>query len=189
MGHRQNSWAGENKPEKKTLATKKDKGLRETLMEETAEAVEEVEEEEEETEGPEEATETEEVPEEEIEEAEEEEIPEVEEKREVEKEKKKELAEEIVEEKFYTIPLRKAWISQRKKRAPRAMRIIRSFVEKHMKIRSEAVGEEEAEFLVISNAVNQRVWSRGIEKPPRKIRVRAVKDKEGVITVHLAEGD
>jgi large subunit ribosomal protein L31e len=168
-------------------------------MEEPAEAAEEVDEEGEETEGTEEAVETEEVPEEEIEEAEEakeaeeaeeeEEIPEVEEKREVEKEKKKELEEEIVEEKFYTIPLRRAWISQRKKRAPRAMRIIRSFVEKHMKIRSEAVGEEEAEFLVISNEVNEKVWSRGIEKPPRKIRVRAVKDKEGVITVHLAEGD
>ena len=161
-------------------------------MEEPAEDAEEVEEEREETEGTEEAVETEEVPEEEIEEAEEaekEEIPEVEEKREVEKEKKKELEEEIVEEKFYTIPLRRAWISQRKKRAPRAMRIIRGFVEKHMKIRSEAVGEEEAEFLVISNEVNEKVWSRGIEKPPRKIRVRAVKDKEGVITVHLAEGD
>jgi len=161
-------------------------------MEEPAEDAEEVEEEREETEGTEEAVEKEEVPEEEIEEAEEaekEEIPEVEEKREVEKEKKKELEEEIVEEKFYTIPLRRAWISQRKKRAPRAMRIIRGFVEKHMKIRSEAVGEEEAEFLVISNEVNEKVWSRGIEKPPRKIRVRAVKDKEGVITVHLAEGD
>ena len=161
-------------------------------MEETAEDAEEVEEEEEEAEGTEEAVEKEEVPEEEIEEteeaAEEEEIPEVEEKREVEK-KKKELEEEIVEEKFYTIPLRRAWISQRKKRAPRAMRIIRSFVEKHMKIRTEVEGEEEAEFLVISNEVNEKVWSRGIEKPPRKIRVRAVKDKEGVITVHLAEGD
>ena len=161
-------------------------------MEEPAEDAEEVEEEREETEGTEEAVEKEEVPEEEIEEAEEaekEEIPEVEEKREVEKEKKKELEEEIVEEKFYTIPLRRAWISQRKKRAPRAMRIIRGFVEKHMKIRSEAVCEEEAEFLVISNEVNEKVWSRGIEKPPRKIRVRAVKDKEEVITVHLAEGD
>ena len=170
-------------------------------MEEPTEDAEEVEEEEEEAEGTEEAVEKEEVPEEEIEEAEEaeeieeaeeaaeeEEIPEVEEKREVEK-KKKELEEEIVEEKFYTIPLRRAWISQRKRRAPRAIRIIRSFVEKHMKIRSEAVGEEEAESLVISNEVNEKVWSRGIEKPPRKIRVRAVKDKEGVITVHLAEGD
>ncbi|MBE0511641.1 50S ribosomal protein L31e [Candidatus Bathyarchaeota archaeon] len=161
-------------------------------MEETVEAAEEVEEEEGEAEGTEEAVEKEEVPEEEIEEAEEaaeeEEIAEVEEKREVEK-KKKELEEEIVEEKFYTIPLRRAWISPRKKRAPKAMRIIRSFVKKHMKIRTEVEGEEEAEFLVISNEVNEKIWSRGIEKPPRKIRVRAAKDKEGVITVHLAEGD
>jgi large subunit ribosomal protein L31e len=48
--------------------------------------------------------------------------------------------------------------------------------------------EEEAERLVVSNEVNEKIWSRGIEKPPRKIRVRAVKDKEGVITVYLAEG-
>ena len=160
-------------------------------MEETVEAAEEVEEEEGEAEGTEEVVEKEEVPEEEIEEAEEaeeeEEIAEVEEKREVEK--KKELEEEIVEEKFYTIPLGKAWISPRKKRAPKAVRIIRGFIEKHMKIRTEAEGEEEAEFLVISNEVNEKIWSRGIEKPPRKIRVRAAKDKEGVITVHLAEGD
>jgi len=161
-------------------------------MEETVEAAEETEEEGEEAEGTEEAIEKEEVPEEEIgeaeEAAEEEELPEVEEKREVEKEKK-ELEEEIVEENFYTIPLRKAWISQRKKRAPKAMRIIKSFVRKHMKLRTEIEGEEEAEILVISNGVNEKIWSRGIEKPPRKIRVRAVKDKEGVITVHLAEGD
>jgi len=160
-------------------------------MEETVEAAEEVEEEEWEAEGTEEDVEKEEVPEEEIEEAEEaeeeEEIVEVEEERKAEK--KEELEEEIVEEKFYTIPLGKAWISPRKKRAPKAMRIIKGFVEKHMKIRTEAEGEEEAELLVISNEVNEKIWSRGIEKPPRKIKVRAVKDKEGVITVHLAEGD
>jgi len=164
-------------------------------MEETVEAAEEAEEEGEEAEGTEEVVEKEEVPEEEIGEAEEaaeeeEEIAEVEERREVEKEeKKKELEEEIVEEKFYTIPLGRAWISPRKKRAPKAMRIIKGFVRKHMKLRTEVEGEEEAEILVISNEVNEKIWSRGIEKPPRKIRVRAVKDKEGVITVHLAEGD
>ncbi|UCE58064.1 MAG: 50S ribosomal protein L31e [Candidatus Bathyarchaeota archaeon] len=158
-------------------------------MTDTVEAAEEVEEtgkEGEEAEGTEVvATEVSEI---EGEEETEEEAPaEVEE--EIKKEKKKELEEEIVEERFYTIPLRKAWISQRKKRAPRAIRIIKSFVEKHMKIRTEVEGEEEAEVLVISNEVNEKIWSRGIEKPPRKIRVRAVKDKEGVITVHLAEGD
>jgi len=193
MGHRQNSRARENKPEKKTLATKKNKGLRETGMEKTVEAAEEVEEEEGKAEGTEEVVEKEEGPEEEIEEAEEaaeeEEIAEVEEKREAEKEKKKELEEEIVEEKFYTIPLGRAWISPRKKRAPKAMRIIKGFIKKHMKLRTEVEGEEEAEILVISNEVNEKIWSRGIEKPPRKIRVRAVKDKEGVITVLLAEGD
>ena len=160
-------------------------------MTDTVEAAEEVEEtgvEEEEAEGTEVVAK--EVSEKEGEEEIEEEAPaEVEEEEKIEKEKKKELEEEIVEERFYTIPLRKAWISQRKKRAPRAMRIIRSFIEKHMKIRTEVEGEEEAEVLVISNEVNEKIWSRGIEKPPRKIRVRAAKDKEGVITVHLAEGD
>ena len=102
---------------------------------------------------------------------------------------KEEADEDIVEERFYTIPLGKAWISTRKKRAPRATRIVKSFVLKHMKVRTEAEDEEEAERLVIDNEVNEKLWSRGIEKPPRKIRVRVTKDKEGVVTVLLAEGD
>ena len=102
---------------------------------------------------------------------------------------KDEFEEDIVEERFYTIPLRKAWISTRKKRAPRAGRIVKSFVLKHMKVSTEAEEEEEPEKLVIDNEVNEKLWSRGIEKPPRKIRVRVIKDKEGVVTVLLAEGD
>lgn len=102
---------------------------------------------------------------------------------------KAEADEDIVEERFYTIPLGKAWISTRKKRAPRATRIVKSFVLKHMKVRTEAEDEEDAERLVIDNEVNEKLWSRGIEKPPRKIRVRVTKDKEGVVTVLLAEGD
>jgi large subunit ribosomal protein L31e len=103
--------------------------------------------------------------------------------------KKEEPEEDIVEERFYTIPLRKAWIVPRKKRAPKAARIVKSFILKHMKVRMEAEGEEESERLVIDNEVNEKLWDRGIEKPPRKIRVRVVKDKEGVVTVLLAEGD
>ncbi|MCW4015346.1 MAG: 50S ribosomal protein L31e [Candidatus Bathyarchaeota archaeon] len=97
----------------------------------------------------------------------------------------------MVEERFYTIPLRNAWISPRKKRAPKAARIVKKFVLKHMKVRTEAFDDEEdePEKLVIDNEVNEKLWSRGIEKPPRKIRVRVVKDKEGVVTVLLAEGD
>jgi large subunit ribosomal protein L31e len=57
--------------------------------------------------------------------------------------------------------------------------------------KKEGEGEEEEEpkKLIISNEVNEKVWSRGIEKPPRKVRVRAAKDKEGNVTVYLAEGD
>jgi large subunit ribosomal protein L31e len=158
-------------------------------MEEPVDVTEEVEEEEEETEEPEEVLESE-VPEEEDEELEEEEKEEfLEAKEKSSRKEKEELEEDIIEERFYTIPLRKAWISTRKKRAPKAVRIVKSFVLKHMKVRTEAEGEEEAEKLVIDNEVNEKLWSRGIEKPPRKIRVRVVKDKEGVVTVLLAEGD
>jgi len=107
-----------------------------------------------------------------------------------EKEEKRE-EEEIVEERIYTIPLSRAWIAPPRKRAPRAIRIIKSFVTKHMKLEARKEGEEEEEpkKLILDNKVNEAIWSRGIEKPPRKIRIRAAKDKEGNVTVYLAEGD
>lgn len=158
----------------------------------------EAEGEEEEAGGVEEVTEeeTKEVPEEieegvgEAEEAEEAEEVEAEKER-AEKRERKEVEEEIVEERLYTIPLGRAWISPRKKRAPRAMRLIRSFVERHMKMRGggSEEGMEDVGRLVINNEVNEKIWSRGIEKPPRKIRVRLAKDKEGTVTVYLAQGD
>jgi large subunit ribosomal protein L31e len=106
------------------------------------------------------------------------------------KPKKKKEEEEVVEEKTYTIPLGKALIMPPRKRAPRAMRMIRAYVIKHMKIPSRAEeDEEEPPQLTITNELNERIWGRGIEKPPRKIRVRATKDKDGNVTVHLAESD
>lgn len=106
---------------------------------------------------------------------------------------REEMAEEIVEERFYTIPLGKAWIVPPNKRAPKAIRIIRDFIRRHMKLEAKVEGEEEDETeikrVIISNEVNEKIWSRGIENPPRKIRVRAAKDKDGNVTVYLAEGD
>lgn len=108
------------------------------------------------------------------------------------KEKPKE-EEEIVEERTYTVPLAKAWIVPPNKRTSRAVRMLRSFMIKHMKLEARKEGEteeeEEPKQLIISNEVNEKMWERGIEKPPRKIRVRAAKDKEGNVTVYLAEGD
>ncbi len=97
---------------------------------------------------------------------------------------------EFVEERIYTIPLRRAWIMPPNKRAPKVMRLIRAFVQRHMKVGETAVEEEGEEKkggqVLISNEVNEKVWSRGIEKPPRKLRIRAAKDEEGNVTVFLA---
>ncbi|MCS7124145.1 MAG: 50S ribosomal protein L31e [Candidatus Bathyarchaeota archaeon] len=90
------------------------------------------------------------------------------------------------------MPLGKAWIVPPNKRAPKAIRIIRDFIKRHMKLeakREEEEEETEPKRVIISNEVNEKIWGRGIEKPPRKIRVRATKDKSGNVTVYLAEGD
>ncbi len=109
------------------------------------------------------------------------------------KKKGKEEEKEIVEERVYTVPLGKALIQPPNKRTARAVRMLRSFMIKHMKLETRKEGEAEeqetAPRLIIDNEVNEKLWSRGIEKPPRKIRVRAEKDKEGNVTVYLAEGD
>jgi len=105
-------------------------------------------------------------------------------------ERKKKEEEEFVEERTYTIPLQKALVRPPKKRAPRAMQLLKAFVTKHMKLEmkvSEEEEEEELPQLIISKEVNEKIWARGIEKPPRKIKVRAAKDKDGNVTVFLAE--
>lgn len=85
---------------------------------------------------------------------------------------------EVVEENTYTIPLRHVWVvTPRGKRAPRAVRDVRDYVARHMK----------AEEVAISNEVNSAIWARSINKPPRKITVRAVKDKEGKVVVYPAK--
>ena len=114
----------------------------------------------------------------------------VEEAAEETKPKKKKQDEEIVEERYYTIPLQKALVRPPKKRAPRAMQLIKIFVTKHMKLEmkvSEEEEEEELPHLIVSKEVNEKVWERGIEKPPRRIKTRVTKDKDGDVTIYLAE--
>lgn len=104
--------------------------------------------------------------------------------------RKKKEAEQVVEERFYTIPLQKALIRPPKKRAPRAMTLIKIFITKHMKLNLKVSEEEEQEELpqlIISQEVNEAVWARGIEKPPRKIKVRVTKDSDGNVSVFLVE--
>ncbi len=87
------------------------------------------------------------------------------------------MAEEI--ERIYTVPLRNAHLAPLTKRARRAVNEVRHFLARHMKA-------EEAK-IWIDNPVNEMIWARGIQKPPRRIRVRAIKFEDGVVEVSLPE--
>ena len=105
-----------------------------------------------------------------------------------EKTQKKSKNDDVVEERIYTIPLQKALVRPPKKRAPRAMQLLKIFVAKHMKMATTVVDEDdELPHLIVTQEVNEKIWSKGIEKPPRKIRVRVTKDKDDNVTVYLAE--
>jgi large subunit ribosomal protein L31e len=103
------------------------------------------------------------------------------------KPKKKAKGDDIVEERLYTIPLQKAMVRPPKKRTPRAMQLLKIFVTRHMKM-ATVITEEEDELpqLIITQEVNEKIWGKGIEKPPRKIRVRVTKTKNENVTVYLA---
>jgi large subunit ribosomal protein L31e len=80
-------------------------------------------------------------------------------------------------ERIYTIPLRDVKHGSRNKMANRAVREVRSFLNRHMK----------SEDIWIDDAVNRAIWANGMYKVPSKIRVRAVKFEDGVVEVSLPE--
>ena len=80
-------------------------------------------------------------------------------------------------ERVYTIPLGKVLLSPDNQRAKRAINMIKEFARKHMKTQEIRIDED----------VNHLVWSRGIRRPPRKIRVLLTKAEEGHILVSMYE--
>ena len=87
--------------------------------------------------------------------------------------------EEIIDERIYTVPLRRAyWTGSRLRRANKSVRILREFVQRHMK----------PEELLIQPEVNEVIWARGMQKPPRRVRIRATKNADNLVRVYLAEG-
>ena len=88
---------------------------------------------------------------------------------------------DMVEEKLeriYTIPLGDAYDYTRKRRVPRAVKILRQFVSRHMKVELDDVS--------ISNMLNNSMWTRSIQKPPRRLKVRIVR-QGGVASVYLLD--
>ncbi|MBD3187244.1 50S ribosomal protein L31e [Candidatus Bathyarchaeota archaeon] len=86
-----------------------------------------------------------------------------------------EETEDITEERTYTVPLAKAYLRPPNKRARRAITLLKQFFARHMK----------PEELIILPEVNEYIFERGMVKPPRKVKIRATKSLEGVVTLYL----
>lgn len=81
-------------------------------------------------------------------------------------------------EREYIIPLRHRWkIVPRYKRTNKAVKAIKEFLVRHMKIRDRDLSK-----IRIDKYLNEAMWARGIRSPPSKIRVLAVKDGD-IVTV------
>ena len=74
----------------------------------------------------------------------------------------------MADEKIYTIPLRKAYRGVKTRRAKKAITIIKEYLIRHMKVEEVKIGK----------TINKSVWARGIQKPPRKIRIHATLDNK-----------
>lgn len=82
-------------------------------------------------------------------------------------------------ERIYVVPLRRAKIGRASRAAPRAVKQVRGFLNRHMKVEKDDIW--------IDDSINKELWSQGKYKIPNKIRVRAVKFEDGVVEVTLPE--
>ena len=79
-------------------------------------------------------------------------------------------------ERIMNVPLRKEWLKvPRNKRGKRAVSTLRDFVSMHMKTHE----------VKVSQRVNEKIWIRGVQKPPQSIRVKVNVDDKGVASVRL----
>jgi large subunit ribosomal protein L31e len=85
-------------------------------------------------------------------------------------------------EREYTIPLRHRWsIVPRYKRTNKAVKAVKEFLVRHMKIR-----DRDLDKIKIDKYLNELMWSNGIKNPPSKIKVIAVKEGD-IVRVRAAE--
>jgi len=87
------------------------------------------------------------------------------------------MAEEI--ERIYVIPLHKKIGFKSSKAAPTAVKRVRKYLTRHMKVEEKDIW--------IDDSLNTALWRYGKYKMPSKIRVKAVKFEDGVVEAYLPE--
>jgi large subunit ribosomal protein L31e len=78
---------------------------------------------------------------------------------------------------IYTINFSKSLLTPKHKRTDRVVNMIREFANKHMKSSQIKIDQE----------LNRYIWQKGKTNPPRKVRVRLVKDEDDQVIVSLYE--
>src|SRR3989338_8572134 len=85
-------------------------------------------------------------------------------------------------EREYIIPLRRAWLkAPRYERMRIAIRTIRRFIVRHMKI-----PDRELSKVKLYVFFNNDLWFRGAKKPPAKVKVKATKEGD-IVKVNFVE--
>lgn len=86
-------------------------------------------------------------------------------------------------EREYIIPLRKEIrkVPQYRK-TEKAIKAIKEFLARHMKIYDRNLKK-----IKLDSYVNEFMWQRGIKNPPHKIKIKAIKNSEGVVKVELVD--
>ena len=86
-------------------------------------------------------------------------------------------------EREYIVPLRKGWLKvPRYKRANKAMKTLKEFIAKHMKIYDRDLRK-----IKVDELINNEIRHRGMYKPVSKIKVKAKKYDNGIVRVELVD--
>ncbi|MEK6928106.1 MAG: 50S ribosomal protein L31e [Nanoarchaeota archaeon] len=89
---------------------------------------------------------------------------------------------EAILEREYTIPLRRFWFRVAMyERTSRAIKAIKQFVAKHMKVEDRDVDKVKLDVYF-----NNAMWARGRSNPPAKIRVK-VRKENGIVKVDFVD--
>ena len=85
----------------------------------------------------------------------------------------------MVTERIYTVNLSKAYSAVRLKRARKAVKLLKIFAARHMSC--------ELNNVKVSAGVNSLIWTRSAGKPPRKVKVKMVKEKQGESNIDMVK--
>ena len=74
---------------------------------------------------------------------------------------------------IYTVNLAKAWDTPKYRRTDRVINIIKEFTQRHMQTNKVKIDQD----------LNRHIWSRGKTNPPRKLRLRMIKEDDDTVVV------